>query len=324
MPFPNERPRRLRGSPLLRDMVAEVEVRMQNLMLPLFVTDTGDDQPIAGMDGVLRRSPESAALQIEACAERGLRAFILFGVPDHKDAHATSAFAAGGIVQRALRTVRDRLGDAVLLATDVCACAYTDHGHCGLLRDSGVDNDASCSLMARIALSHVEAGADMVAPSDMMDGRVRAIRHELDSQGYATVPILSYAVKYASTLYGPFRNAAGSAPGHGDRRGYQMDFRDGRAALREARLDVEEGADILMVKPGLAYLDILTRLSDAVDVPLAAYQVSGEYAMLRYAAQAGALDEAQAVRETWTAFRRAGADLILSYHAAPAALQGWL
>lgn len=324
MSKPYYRPRRLRGNPILRDAVAEVSVGLDNLMLPMFVADIDSAHEIQAMPGVEQRNVNGLAAEVERLVERGVRSFILFGVPGHKDQEASGATDPDGVVPRAIAAIRERVGDAAFVATDVCVCSYTDHGHCGVVVNDRLDNDASLELIATMARNHARSGADMVAPSDMMDGRVRRIREILDEDGLSHVPIMSYAVKYASSLYGPFRHAADSAPKFGDRRGYQMDFRNRKDALREARLDAEEGADILMVKPGLAYLDILRDLSEATDLPLAAYQVSGEYAMIRYAAMAGALDEPAVVRELWLALRRAGANLILTYHAAAAADHGWV
>ena len=324
MDVPYHRPRRLRENPLLREAIAETVVGPQHLILPLFVTEASEDRPIASMPGVQQHSLDGLRRHVADLVEKGLRSFILFGVPDHKDAQASAAYAEDGIVPRALRALRRDLGREAYLITDVCLCSYTDHGHCGVVENERVANDPTLALLAKTALRHAEAGADMVAPSDMMDGRVRAIRTTLDEAGYTDVPIMSYAIKYASNLYGPFRDAAESAPHFGDRRGYQMDFRNRGDAIREALLDVEEGADIVMVKPGIAYLDILRDLADVVELPLAAYQVSGEFSMIRHAAKAGVLDEAKVVGELWTAFRRAGANLILTYHAAQAVLEGWL
>ncbi len=321
---PTHRTRRLRDNPLTREIVAETSVRQVHLMQPVFVAEAPRSGDIPGMPGVQQHSVDGLVKELSQLVELGQKSFILFGVPAHKDAQASMAYDERGVVQRALKALRGALGKDVYLATDVCLCSYTDTGHCGVIRGEQLDNDASIELLARTALSHAEAGADMVAPSDMMDGRVGAIRKQLDEAGRPYVPIMSYAVKYASSLYGPFRAAADSAPKYGDRRGYQMDVRNGREALREALLDAEEGADMLMVKPGIAYLDVLRDLREATHLPLAAYQVSGEYAMVRYAAQAGSIDERAVVRELWLAFRRAGASLILTYHAGLAARERWL
>jgi len=324
MTVPFYRPRRLRDNPLLRDAIAETEVRAEHLMLPVFVADVAKDHEVQSMPGVMQRSVPSLVNEVEALVALGVRSYILFGVPGHKDAKATSAYDHEGVVPRAIRAIRERVGPKAFIATDVCLCSYTDHGHCGVIKGERVLNDPSLELLAKMALTHAQAGADMIAPSDMMDGRVRRIREVLDDHDLTHVPIMSYAVKYASALYGPFRHAADSAPKFGDRRGYQMDFRNRTDALREALLDAEEGADVLMVKPGLAYLDILSDLRANTELPLAAYQVSGEYAMIRYAALAGAIDEARVTRETWIAMRRAGANFILTYHADMAARQKWL
>ena len=324
MTVPYLRPRRLRDNALLRDAIAETTIHADNLMLPMFVADVDEDHEIKAMPGVVQRNVESITREIASLVEKGLKSYILFGVPDKKDSGATGAYAEDSVVARAIRSVRKEVGDAALIATDVCVCSYTDHGHCGVIKNKRLDNDASIDLLAKMALAHAEAGADMVAPSDMMDGRVRRIREVLDEHELSHIPIMSYAVKYASAFYGPFRHAADSAPKFGDRRGYQMDFRNRKDAIREALLDIEEGADIVMVKPGIAYLDILSDLYDIVEVPLAAYQVSGEYSMIRYAALADAIDEAAVVREQWHAFRRAGANIILTYHADQAVKQGWL
>jgi len=324
MSIPFYRPRRLRMNGFLREAVAETQVFKHNLMLPLFVADNDKPEPIGAMPGVSQHSIQSLCDEIEGLVEKGLRSYILFGVPPKKDPKAAGATDPDGIVPRAIRAVRERVGKEAFIATDVCLCSYTDTGHCGVIENEDVANDPSVELLALTALAHAQAGADMVAPSDMMDGRVQRIRETLDEHSLSHIPLMSYAVKYASALYGPFRHAADSAPQFGDRRGYQMDFRNRREAVREALLDAEEGADILMVKPGLAYLDILSDLREATELPLAAYQVSGEYSMIRFAAQADAIDEAKVVRELWTSFRRAGAQIILTYHAAEAVRQGWL
>ena len=318
------RPRRLRNHPLLREAIAETVVFKKNLMLPLFVADIRDDREIQGMPGVYQRSVDSLTRHVERCVELGITSFILFGVPSHKDAKASSALEEDTVIVRALRSLKKHLGSSAFVATDVCLCSYTDHGHCGILVNQQIANDPSIELLRAMAVLHAQAGADMVAPSDMMDGRVGAIRHGLDKAGLVHTPIMSYAVKYASSLYGPFRHAADSAPKFGDRRGYQMDFRNTNDAVREAQLDIQEGADILMVKPGLAYLDIVAALRTQTQLPLACYQVSGEYSMIRYAAQANAIDEAAVVRELWVAMRRAGANIILTYHAAIAAENRWI
>jgi porphobilinogen synthase len=339
------RPRRTRATRALRDVVAETDLLPRHLALPHFVrSGRGVDERVASLPGVSRVSIDGLLPRLERQLRAGVRTALLFGVPDDadKDADARSADDPEGPVPSALRAAREAFGDDVVLVTDVCLCAHTDHGHCGLLsppRAYGgelvVDNDRSLERLAAMAAAHAEAGADLVSPSDMMDGRVAAIRARLDAEGATSVGILSYAVKYASAFYGPFRDAAGSAPGGGasapdgptaptTRETYQMDPRNAREALREAALDEAEGADMLMVKPALAYLDVLARLRPATTLPLVAYQVSGEYAMLKAAAAAGVLDEAGAVRETLTAIRRAGADLIVTYAAVEASERGWL
>jgi porphobilinogen synthase len=350
-PRPLERPRRLRRTAAIRDAVAETHVRPEHLVLPVFVVG-GDarEHPIASLPGVARVSSDRLLPRVERALRAGVRSLLLFGVVDDdvKDAAGSLATDARGPVPQALRALRTHFGDDVLLFTDVCLCGYTDHGHCGVLapgaphaRELVVDNDTSLDRLAAMALAHAEAGADVVAPSDMMDGRVAAIRAALDGAGAEGVGILSYAVKYASAFYGPFRDAAGSAPGGSgsgsghhdlsggprvpaDRATYQMDPRNAREALREAALDEAEGADMLMVKPALPYLDVLSRVRAVTTLPLVAYQVSGEYALLKAGARAGVIDEARAMRETLTAIRRAGADLIATYAAVEAAEAGWL
>ncbi len=323
-----DRPRRLRATSAIRDAVAETDVLPRHLVAPFFVTASAPG-PVPGMPGVKRYSPEGLLRQLEAALGAGVRTALLFGVvpDDAKDFAGTKAADDQGPVARALRLARREFGDEVVLITDVCLCGYTDHGHCGVPAGGerfAIDNDATLPLLAEMASAHAEAGADLVAPSDMMDGRVGYIRERLDGGGHSGVGILSYAVKYASAFYGPFRTAAGSAPGHGDRSSYQMDPRNGREALREALLDVAQGADALMVKPALAYLDVMAAVRAETRLPLVAYNVSGEYAMLKHAAAAGALDEPRAVREALLCMRRAGADLIISYHAVEAAARGWL
>ncbi len=320
MAFPTTRMRRLRSSPALRGLVRETELRADKLVLPLFVSQTaGEREPIEGMVGI-ERLPISAAVQeAREAAELGLGAVLLFGIPAEKDPEGSGAYDEEGVVQLALRAIKRELPE-LLVITDVCLCEYTTHGHCGVVREDGVlDNDETLELLARTALSHARAGADIVAPSDMMDGRVGAIRAELDSEGFSHIPILAYSAKFASAFYGPFREAAGSVPAFGDRRAYQMDPANGREAVREALLDVEEGADMVMVKPALAYGDLIRALARATRLPLAAYNVSGEYAMVKAAAAAGALDERAAVLEILTSLHRAGADIVITYHAKDAA-----
>src|SRR4051812_7153664 len=322
--FPAVRPRRLRAHPVLRGLVRETEVSPADFILPLFVRPgRGLRQEIASMPGQAQLSVDRLADEVGAAAELGVRAFILFGIPERKDATGSSALDDDGIVQRALRELRRAFGDRVLLLTDECFCEYTDHGHCGPLCDvagrTDVDNDATLPLLAAQCVSHARAGADVVAPSGMMDGMVAAIRAGLDAAGFAHVPVMSYAAKYASGFYGPFRDAAESPPQFGDRAGYQMDPANGDEAMREVALDLNEGADMVMVKPALAYLDIIRRVKDRFGVPLAAYNVSGEYAMVKAAAQRGWIDERRIALEILTSIKRAGADMILTYHARDAA-----
>ncbi len=313
------RPRRLRRREALRKMVRETHLRREDLIYPMFVAPgRGVRQEVAAMPGVCRLSADLLVEEAREVAGLGIPALLLFGLPQKKDDTGSEAASPKGTVQQAVRQLKKAVPD-LLIITDVCLCGYTSHGHCGLLHQGEVDNDATLEVLAQIAVSHAEAGADIVAPSDMMDGRVGAIREALDERGLEMTPILSYAVKYASSFYGPFREAAESAPAFGDRRGYQMDPANAREALREAALDVEEGADILMVKPAMPYLDIIAQLAGEFDLPLAAYQVSGEYAMLKAAAQKGWLDEEAVMLESLTAIKRAGADLILTYFAKQAA-----
>ncbi len=315
MSFPTSRPRRLRRSEALRRMVRETRLSRDDLVLPLFVVEgRGVREPISSMPGVFRHSVDELVSEAKLVQDLGLPAVILFGIPATKDARGSGADAAGGIVQRAVAAVKQAAPDLCVI-TDVCLCEYTDHGHCGMVEGDQVRNDPSLERIAATALSHARAGADMVAPSDMMDGRVGAIRRALDGSGFEELPILAYAAKYASAYYGPFREAAESAPAFGDRRSYQMDPPNRREALREMRLDFEEGADMLMVKPALPYLDVLTEARREFDVPLAAYHVSGEYAMLMAAAERGWIDGPRAMDEALIAIKRAGADVILSYAA---------
>ena len=317
MAFPERRLRRLRRTPALRRLVAEHRIGVDDLVAPLFVKEGIDGpEPVASMPGVVQHTQESLRKEVHALADLGLPAIMLFGVPAHKDALGSQADARDGVVQVALRNLRDEVGDALVLMVDNCLDEYTDHGHCGLLTPGGdVDNDATLDRYARIAIAQADAGADVVAPSGMMDGQVGAIRSALDETGHATTAILAYAAKYASALYGPFRDAAECAPQFGDRRGYQMDAANGREALAEVALDVAEGADMVMVKPALAYLDIISEVRASFDVPVAAYHVSGEYAMVRAAAQLGWLDGAAVALEHLLAIKRAGADFVLTYFA---------
>jgi porphobilinogen synthase len=308
--------RRLRRGETLRSMVRETRLAREDLILPLFVVEgTGVTEAVASMPGVHRFSVDRVVLEAKRVAALGVPAVILFGIPESKDARGSGADAEGGIVQRAARAIADGVPELVVI-TDVCLCEYTDHGHCGMLHGEEVDNDASLERIAAAAVSHARAGASIVAPSDMMDGRVAAIRAALDAEGFTQVAILSYAAKYASAYYGPFRDAAESTPEFGDRRGYQMDPPNRREAMREMRLDLEEGADMLMVKPAMAYLDILADARRTFDVPLAAYHVSGEYSMIKAAGERGWLDADRAMEEALISIKRAGADLILTYAAA--------
>jgi len=319
MAFPATRLRRLRRTAVLRDMVRETTLRPADLIQPLFVrAGEGPGEPVESMPGVERLSISGLVEEAGAVSAAGVPAVILFGIPAAKDEAGSGAYDDEGIVQMAIRALKEAHPELVVIA-DTCLCEYTSHGHCGVLRDGDVDNDLSLELIARTALSQAQAGADAVAPSDMMDGRVAAIRSALDGEGLGATPILSYAVKYASAFYGPFREAAGSTPSEGDRRGYQMDPANGREAMREALADLDEGADMLMVKPAVPYLDVLARLRDRTDAPLAAYHVSGEFSMLKAAGANGWLDERAAALESLTAIKRAGADLIVTYYAKDAA-----
>jgi porphobilinogen synthase len=316
MTFPTERPRRLRSSPALRRLVRETRIAPEDLIYPLFVRDAIDEpQPIESMPGHHQHTLESVTREAEAAIKVGVRSFVLFGIPARKDAQGSDAWDENGISQRALRQLRDAFGADALLIADLCLCEYTDHGHCGVLEGETVANDRTLELYQRIAVAQAAAGADVIAPSGMMDGQVAAIRSALDREGFTDRAILAYAAKYASAFYGPFREAAGSAPRFGDRRGYQMDPANAREAIREALLDVEEGADIVMVKPALAFLDVIRAVADATEVPVAAYNVSGEYAMVKAAAANGWIDERRVLREILLGIRRAGAQMILTYHA---------
>lgn len=315
MSFPAERPRRLRRSERLRSMVRETSVSPANLIYPLFVMPgQGGRKEISSLPGCFHLTPDEAAREAREVESLGIAGVILFGLPRAKDPVGSEGYADDGVVQEAVRRIRAECKE-LLVVTDVCLCEYTSHGHCGVIDGGEVKNDPTLDLLASMALSHAKAGAHVVAPSDMMDGRVGRIRKALDLAGYQELPILSYAAKYASAYYGPFREAADSAPQFGDRRGYQMDPANVREALREVRLDVEEGADMVMVKPALPYLDVIRAVREAVDRPVAAYNVSGEYAMVKAAAQRGWIDEERIVKETLLSIRRAGADVILTYHA---------
>jgi len=319
-----DRPRRLRATPVLREMCAETQVRADHLITPHFVVPgKGIREEIPSMPGICHVSVDELLPEIEKDLELGLRSHLLFGVPEHKDEHGDSALADNGAVQQSLRAMKERFGSDIVAITDVCLCAYTSHGHCGFLENGVVVNDASVEQLARMALSHAQAGADMVSPSDMMDGRVGAIRAKLDESGFVNTTILAYSAKYASAYYGPFRDACDSAP-QGDRKSYQMDPRNGREAVLEVLLDLQEGADMVMVKPALAYLDIVRRVREEALCPVVCYNVSGEFSMVKAAAAAGLVDEASIVRENLLAMRRAGSDLIITYHGRDALSQGWI
>jgi porphobilinogen synthase len=323
MSFPATRLRRLRRTKALRELVRETELSPAHLVQPLFVT-AGTDvrEPIETMPGIERLSISEAVVEAAAVQAAGVGAVILFGIPADKDEVGSGAYDDEGVIQMAVRAIKEEHPEVVVI-TDVCLCEYTSHGHCGVLNDKGeVDNDISVELLAKTAISHAEAGADAVAPSDMMDGRIGAIRTQLDDEGHTDTSIIAYSAKYASAYYGPFREAAGSTPEFGDRRGYQMDPANAEEAVREAKLDLEEGADMVMVKPATPYLDVVRRVKDATGAPVAAYHVGGEYSMLKAAAANGWIDERQAALETLTGIRRAGADVVITYYAKEAA--GWL
>ncbi len=313
--YPTVRPRRLRGSKVLREMVAETRLDSRGLVYPLFVVEGhGVQNEISSMPGVCQWSTDLLAREARELVQLGVPAVMLFGIPNDKDELGTEAYRRDGIVQRAIEAVKESAPE-LLVITDVCLCEYTSHGHCGVVDNGKVLNDPTLELLARTAVSHVEAGADMVAPSDMMDGRVGALRQALDVAGYTDAPIMAYSAKYASAFYGPFREAAESAPQFGDRASYQMAPSNAREALREVELDIQEGADIVMVKPALAYLDVLARVKESVHLPVAAYSVSGEYSMIKAAARMGWLDEQRTAMEVLTAIKRAGADIIITYYA---------
>ena len=319
MLFPDYRPRRLRQNDNFRRMIRETTLSVDDLILPLFsVGGKGVKNPIPSMPGHFQLSVDKIVKEAIVARDLGIPAVMLFGIPDKKDALATSAYAKNGIVQKTVRALKDRVEDLAVI-TDVCLCEYTDHGHCGVVQEGIINNDASLDLLARTALSHAQAGADMVAPSDMMDGRVAEIRDALDENGFESTPIMSYAAKYCSAFYYPFRQAAESAPKFGDRRTYQMDPANSLEAIREVTMDVEEGADIIMVKPALAYLDIICRVREEIDLPVAAYNVSGEFAMIKAADKLGWLDGSKVMMESLIAIKRAGADIILTYFAKEAA-----
>ncbi len=315
MEYPEYRPRRLRQNPNFRRLIRETRLTVDDLIYPLFVVPgTGVKDPVPSMPGVYRLSVDKLVEEVREVASLGIPAIILFGIPESKDEVGSGAYAEDGIVQRAVRAIKDG-GTDIIIITDVCMCEYTSHGHCGLVKNGDVDNDSTLELLARTALSQVQAGADMVAPSDMMDGRVARIRSELDEHGYTHVPIMAYSAKYCSSFYGPFRDAADSAPQFGDRQAYQMDPANAGEAIREVALDIMEGADIVMVKPALAFLDIIHRVKLEFDRPVAAYNVSGEYSMIKAASEKGWLDEKRTMMEILTAIKRAGADMILTYFA---------
>ena len=319
MNFPAYRPRRLRRNDKLRNLIRETTLDPSNFIYPLFLGPGKDKaQPVSSMPGVAQLTVDRAARECQEVEALGIPAVILFGIPEHKDAAGSEAYFDKGIVQQAIRAIKETVPD-LLVITDVCLCEYTDHGHCGMVKNGEVDNDATLELLAREALSHARAGADIVAPSDMMDGRVAAIRKTLDENSYSQVPIMAYAAKYASGFYSPFREAAESTPQFGDRRSYQMDPANADEALREVELDIREGADIVMVKPALAYLDVIYRVKQKFGYPLAAYNVSGEYSMIKAAGQNGWIEEPRIMMEVLLAIRRAGADMILSYFAKDAA-----
>ena len=315
MVFPEYRPRRLRKNESMRALIRETQLSPAQFVYPVFIAPGKNKrEEISSMPGVFRLSVDQLKKEAEECMELGVNSMILFGLPEKKDAMGTGAHAKDGIIQRGIRELKNKAPELTVI-TDVCLCEYTDHGHCGCLIGDTVDNDATLEILAKTALSHAQAGADMVAPSDMMDGRVAEIRATLDEHNFDMIPIMSYAVKYASAFYGPFRDAADCAPQFGDRKSYQMDPANAREALREATLDVDEGADILMVKPAVAYLDIISRLKDEFDLPIAAYHVSGEYAMIKAAAEKGWIDGDKVMAETLLSIKRAGADIILTYFA---------
>ncbi len=317
--FPIQRGRRLRQTEGLRDLIRETHIRADQLIYPVFVKPgKGKRDAIASMPGINQWSVDTLCDHLADVNAKGVHAFLFFGIPSHKDAAGSEAYQADGIVQVALKAVKDRLPDATLIA-DLCLCEYTDHGHCGILQGNMVDNDATVDVLARTAVVQAKAGATVVAPSDMMDGRVGAIRHALDQAGFETVPIMSYAAKYASGFYGPFREAAENTPTFGDRRSYQMDPANRHEALKEVLMDVEEGADMIIVKPALPYLDVLSDVKRSVNLPVAAYQVSGEYAMIKAAGQLGWLDERRVAEESLVSIKRAGADMIITYFAPDAA-----
>jgi len=309
------RPRRLRGNSIIRDLAAQVNPDKSRLIMPYFVLEgEGKREPVKSMPGIDRVSRDNLIKDLKDDIAAGVRSILLFGIPDFKDSAGSEAYSENGVVQQALRLIKREFGNSILVITDVCLCEFTDHGHCGLVENGQVLNDATLELLARTAVSHAEAGAHIVAPSDMMDGRVGVIRKALDEKGYVNTPVMAYSAKYCSAFYGPFRDAAGSAPQFGDRQTYQMDPRNSAEAEREVLLDIEEGADIVMVKPALSYLDIVNKIRGITSLPLCVYNVSGEYSMVKAAAEKGLIDEEKIVREIMTSFFRAGADMVISYH----------
>ena len=319
------RPRRLRKNSIVREMIAETRVSKEMFIYPYFITKGKNIvQPIEAMPGINRFSVDTLLVDVEKGLKAGINKILLFGVGENKFEDAHSAHDTHTVVAEAVRELKKKFGEELYIITDICLCAYTTHGHCGLIQNDYVDNDSSLDVLAKMALTHVQAGADMVAPSDMMDGRVAAIRKMLDQNGFENAPIMSYSTKFASAYYGPFREAADSAPSKGDRKSYQMDYRNAREAVREAVIDEQEGADMVMVKPALAYLDVIKSVREATSVPLACYNVSAEYTMVKVAAQAGLIDEQRIVMENMHAFARAGADVIITYHARDIVERGWL
>jgi porphobilinogen synthase len=318
MPFPIHRPRRLRNNRIIRKMVRETRLVPEDFIYPMFVTHgRGVKKKISSMPGCFQLSADEIVKEAQKVYRLGIPSIILFGIPKHKDERGSDAYSPKGVVQKAVRSIKDKVPELVVI-TDVCLCEFTSHGHCGIVKGGKILNDPTIEILAKEALSHAEAGADIVAPSDMMDGRVAVIRDTLDAHGFEDIPIISYAAKYASAFYSPFREAAESVPQFGDRRSYQMDPPNRREAVKEAALDIEEGADIIMVKPALSYLDIISDIKDTFDVPVAAYNVSGEYSLIKAAAKLGWIDEEKVVLEVLTSIKRAGADLILTYFAVDA------
>jgi len=316
MEYPIARPRRLRKNGIIRDLVRETDLSINHLVYPLFVKEMNEKKvEISSMPGIYQFSTEGLMREIEEIIDLSIHTVLLFGIPDRKDEYGTSAYDEKGIIQKTVRRIKKLFGNDLIVITDVCLCEYTSHGHCGVIKGESVDNDETLKILAKVALSHAEAGSDMVAPSDMMDGRVRVIRDELDRNGYCEIPIMSYSAKYASSLYGPFRVAAESKPQFGDRRSYQMDFPNKREALKEIELDINEGADIVMVKPALFYLDIISLAKERFSVPIAGFSVSGEYLMVKEASKAGFIDYKGSVIELTTSIKRAGADIIITYFA---------